>query len=265
MPSRLSAMLAPPPALKLDKKPGNRRSGAPSPPTPAPAAPQGGFTFADMVKAAASKDDNADKKKKPTWRAIETSKALAIRPSTKGMRVSELHLKVPKTSESADLFKLKGTALLNRVAKLINDHSEPAPRMALRENPLVHVKWSMRGNLVLKCAKPMDDPIKEGIKDAIAYFFPSPSAEILILNKPPTTALKFLAVPRHNLDGTDTDEMDLLNDLTAHPAWADVDLWSNPKFINLKAGHIASLLLTTTTPLTFDTLAPPCLQRSILL
>jgi hypothetical protein len=67
--------------------------------------------------------------------------------------------------------------------------------MALRENPLVYVKWSMRGNLVLKCAKPMDDLIKNGIKDAIAYFFPSPSAEILILNKPPTTALKFLAVP----------------------------------------------------------------------
>ena len=54
-------------------------------------------------------------------------------------------------------------------------------------------------------------------------------------NKPPTTALKFLAVPRHNLDGSDTDEMDLLNDLTAHPAWASVDLWANPKFINLKA------------------------------
>ena len=115
--------VGPPPPLKLDNKPGNRRSSAPSPPTPAPAAPQGGFTFADMVKAAASKDDNADKKKKPTWRAIETSKALAIRPSTKGTRVSELHLKVPKTSESADLFKLKGTALLDRIAKLINNHT----------------------------------------------------------------------------------------------------------------------------------------------
>ncbi|KAF8653618.1 hypothetical protein AX14_008279 [Amanita brunnescens Koide BX004] len=117
--------------------------------------------------------------------------------------------------------------------------------MALRENPLVYVKWSMRGNLVLKCAKPMDDLIKNGIKDAIAYFFPSPSAEILILNKPPTTALKFLAVPRHNLDGSDTDEMDLLNDLTAHPAWADVDLWANPKFINLKAGMAGATVVVS--------------------
>ena len=168
-----------------------------------------------------------------------------LRPSTKGTRVSELHLKVPKTAESADLFKLKGSALLDRVAKLINDHSEPAPRMALRENPLVFVKWSMRGNLVLKCAKPMDDLIKEGIKDAIAYFFPSPSAEVMILNKPPTTALKFLAVPRHNLDGSDTDDMDLLNDLTAHPAWANVELWSNPKFINLKAGMAGATVVVS--------------------
>ena len=196
-----------------------------------------------MVKAASTNAQEA--KKKPSWRAIETSKALVLRPSTKGTRVSELHLKVPKTAESADLFKLKGSALLDRIAKLINDHSEPAPRMALRENPLVFVKWSMRGNLVLKCAKPMDDLIKEGIKDAIAYFFPSPSAEVMILNKPPTTALKFLAVPRHNLDGSDTDDMDLLNDLTAHPAWANVELWSNPKFINLKAGMAGATVVVS--------------------
>ena len=238
--------MGPPPPLKLDKKPGNRRSGAPSPPTPAPsvpaAAPYGNFTFADIAKTAAA---TTETKKKPTWRAIETSKALVLRPSTKGTRVSELHLKIPKTADSAELFKLKGSALLERIAKLISEHSEPAPRMALRENPLVFVKWSMRGNLVLKCAKPMDDLIKDGIKDAIAYFFPSPSTEIMILNKPPTTALKFLAVPRHNLDGSDTDEMDLLNDLTAHPAWANVELWSNPKFINLKAGMAGATVVVS--------------------
>ena len=233
--------VGPPPPLKLDKKPGARRSNAPSPSAAlaAPTASQNNFTFADMVKAAA-----ASSKKKPTWRAMETSKALALRPSTKGTRVSELHLKIPKTTESADLFRLKGTALLERVAKLISDHSEPAPRMALRENPLVLVKWSMKGNLVLKCSKPMDDIIKDGIKDALAYFFP-PSAEIMVLNKPPTTALKFLAVPRHNLDGSDTDEMDLLNDLTAHAAWSDVELWSNPKFINLRAGMAGATVVVS--------------------
>ena len=239
--------VGPPPPLKLDKKPTNRRSGAPSPPTPAPmtSIPQGNFTFADIAKAAASGDKRGEAKTKPTWRAIETNKSLVLRPSTKGTRVSELHLKIPKTSESAELFRLKGSVLLERVAKLINDHSEPAPRMALRENPLVLVKWSMKGNLVLKCSKPMDDLIKDGIKDALTYFFPSPSAEIMILNKPPTTALKFLAVPRHNLDGTDTDEMDLLNDLTAHAAWSDIELWSNPKFINLRSGMAGATVVVS--------------------
>ena len=147
--------VGPPPPLKMDKRPSNRRSGAPSPPTPGPApVPPNNFTFADIAKAAVG--NAPDAKRKPSWRAIETSKALVLRPSTKGTRVSELHLKVPKTADSADLFRLKGSALLERVAKLISEHSEPAPRMALCENPLVFVKWSMRGNLVLKCAKPMN-------------------------------------------------------------------------------------------------------------
>ncbi|KAF8662345.1 hypothetical protein AX14_007086 [Amanita brunnescens Koide BX004] len=236
--------VGPPPPLKLDKKPKGQRSGAPSPSAPQTlTAPQGNFTFADITKAAAGNDEGT--KKKPTWRAIETNKSLVLRPSTKGTRVSELHLKVPKTSESADLFRLKGSALLEQVANLIQDHSEPAPRMALRDNPLVLVKWSMKGNLVLKCAKPMDDVIKDGIKDTLSYFFPSPSAEIMILNKPPTTALNFLAVPRHNLDGSDSDEMDLLNDLTAHPAWAEIELWSHPKFINLKAGMASGTVVVS--------------------
>ena len=239
--------VGPPPPIKLDKKPKGQRSGAPSPPsaptTTTTTAPQGNFTFADIAKAAAERNDGA--KKKPTWRAIKTSKALVLRPSTKGTRVSELHLKIPKTTESAELFCLKGTALLDRFAKIINDHSEPVPHMALRENPLVLIKWSMKGNLVLKCAKPMDDLIKDGIKDAITYFFPSPSPEIMVLNKLPTTALKFLAVPRHNLDGLDTDDMDLLNDLTAHQMWSDVELWLNPKFINLRAGMAGATVVVS--------------------
>ncbi|KAF8674799.1 hypothetical protein AX14_005245 [Amanita brunnescens Koide BX004] len=91
----------------------------------------------------------------------------------------------------------------------------------------------------------MDDIIKDGIKDALTYFFPLPDAEIMVLNKPPTTALKFLAVPRHNLDGSDADEMDLLNDLTAHPAWSNVELWANPKFINLKAGMAGATVVVS--------------------
>ena len=238
--------VGPPPPLKLDKKPGTRRSGAPSPPTPAPMVnvPQGNFTFADMVKAAGPTDANAAKAK-PTWRAMETNKSLVLRPSTKGTRVSELHLKVPKTDASRYLFLLKGSSLLAEVSKLVASHREPAADQALRANRIVLAKWSMRNNLVIKCEKPMDDIVKNGIRDALDCVFPDDSAEILILNKPPTTALKFLAVPRHNLDGSDADDMDLLNDLTAHDMWANVTIWSNPKFINLKEGMAGATVVVS--------------------
>ena len=39
--------------------------------------------------------------------------------------------------------------------------------------------------------------------------------------------------------------MDLLNDLTAHPAWANVDLWANPKFINLKSGMAGATVVVS--------------------
>ena len=74
--------VGPPPPLKLDKKPRNQHSGAPSPPTPGPVAPtpapRGNFTFADIAKIAADKEQDDGAKKKPTWRAIETSKALVL-------------------------------------------------------------------------------------------------------------------------------------------------------------------------------------------
>ena len=58
--------IGPPPPLKLDKKPGTRRSNAPSPSTApvAPVAPQNNFTFADMVKAAST--NVQETKKKPS-------------------------------------------------------------------------------------------------------------------------------------------------------------------------------------------------------
>ena len=197
-----------------------------------------------MVKAAGPVDTNAAKAK-PTWRAMETNKSLVLRPSTKGTHVSELHLKVPKTDASRYLFLLKGSSLLTEVSKLVAAHREPVADQAIRANRIVLAKWSMRNNLVIKCKKPMDDIVKNGIRDALDCVFPDDSAEILVLNKPPTTALKFLAVPQHNLDGSDTDDMDLLNDLTAHDMWANIVIWSNPKFINLKEGMASATVVVS--------------------
>ena len=39
--------------------------------------------------------------------------------------------------------------------------------------------------------------------------------------------------------------MDLLNDLTAHDMWANVTIWSNPKFINLKEGMAGATVVVS--------------------
>ena len=81
----------------------------------------------------------------------------------------------------------------------------------------------------------MDDVIKDCLHDAIkAAVPPSSTDSIAILNKPPTTALKFSSVPRHNKDGTDTDSYDLLNDLMSNELWRDVEIFSQPRFLPMK-------------------------------
>ncbi|KAF8687536.1 hypothetical protein AX14_003667 [Amanita brunnescens Koide BX004] len=81
----------------------------------------------------------------------------------------------------------------------------------------------------------MDDVVKECLHDAIkAAVPPSSSDSIAILNKPPTTALKFSSVPRHNADGTNTDSFDLLNDLLNNKLWREVEIFSQPRFLPMK-------------------------------
>jgi hypothetical protein len=174
-------------------------------------------------------------KAKPSWRAIETNKSLVLHPGTKGTRVSELHIRVPKVSATTHLFSLSGTKLINEILRLVNETHNKAGIRALKENHLVLVKWSMRGNLIIKCSKPMDDVIKDCLHEAIkAAVPPSSTDSIAILNKPPTTALKFSSVPRHNEDGMDTDTYDLHSDLMANELWRDVEIFSQPRFLPMK-------------------------------
>ncbi|KAF8678990.1 hypothetical protein AX14_004613, partial [Amanita brunnescens Koide BX004] len=174
-------------------------------------------------------------KSRPTWRAVETNKSLVLRPGTKGTRVSELHIRVPKVAATAHMFSLSGTKLINEVLRLVNESHNRDGIKALKENHLVLVKWSMRGNLIIKCSKPMDDTIKDCLHDAIkAAVPPSSTDSISILNKPPTTALKYMTVPRHNEDGSETDSFDLYNDLIAHDLWRGVELFSQPCFLPMK-------------------------------
>ena len=220
------------------------RSRAPSPSLPkkgaadAPARPAT-MTFAQMAASVLDPPTAAPlhpAKAKPSWRAIETNKSLVLRPGTKGTRVSELHIRVPKVSGTTHLFSLSGTKLINEILRLVNETHDKDGIRALKDNHLVLVKWSMKGNLIFKCSKPMDDTIKQCLHEAIKSAVPPGSSDsISILNKPPTTALKFASVPRHNEDGTDTDNFDLHNDLMSNELWRSVEIFSPPRFLPMKA------------------------------
>ncbi|KAF8661656.1 hypothetical protein AX14_007197, partial [Amanita brunnescens Koide BX004] len=225
-------------------RPGAPRSRAPSPSPIKPAASPSAavkpatMTFAQMAASVLNPPTAAPMhpaKAKPSWRAIETNKSLVLHPGTKGTRVSELHICVPKVASTTHMFSLNGTKLINEVLRLVNDAHDRDGIRALKDNHIVLAKWSMRGNLIVKCSKPMDDTIKTCLHDAIKAAVPPSSADsIAILNKPPTTALKFSSVPRHNEDGSDTDSFDLFNDLMAHELWRDVELFSQPRFLPMK-------------------------------
>ena len=185
-------------------------------------------------------------KSRPTWWAVETNKSLVLRPGTKGTRVSELHIRVPKVPTTTHMFSLSGTKLINEVLRLVNESHDKDGIKVLKDNHIVLVKWSMRGNLVIKCSKPMDDTIKDCLHNAIKTAVPPSSADsISILNKPPTTALKFMTVPRHNKDGSDTDSFDLYNDLMAHELWRDVEIFSQPRFLPMKQGAAGGTVIVS--------------------
>ena len=222
------------------------------------------LTMAQMLASASSADSDAIKlrptldglmkdaqaKPKPTWRALETSKTLVTKPGAKGTRSSELHLRVPRCNATRAMYSANGTRLLNLIIQFVNDMPDRKGRDALKKNSLVSAKWSARSNLLLRCAKPMEDELKESLEQAIRANIPpnaadSDSADVEVLNRPPTTALKFMAVPRFNEDGSPTDSFDLLSDIRANPLWEDVKFFSDPKFLSEAKGTASGLVVLT--------------------
>ncbi|KAF8680621.1 hypothetical protein AX14_004523 [Amanita brunnescens Koide BX004] len=167
--------------------PRRSRAPSPSPPKPVPTtasastnAPVASMTFAQMAATVLDPPAAAPMhpaKAKPTWRAIETNKSLVLRPGTKGTRVSELHIRVPKVATTTHMFSFTGTKLINEVLRLVNDSHNKEGIRALKDNHIVLAKWSMRGNLIIKCSKPMDDTIKNCLHDAIKAAVPPSSAD----------------------------------------------------------------------------------------
>ena len=219
------------------------------------------LTMAQMLASASSADSDviklrptldglmkdAQAKPKPTWRALETSKTLVTKPGAKGTRSSELHLRIPRCNATRTLYSANGTRLLNLVLQFVNDMPDRKGRDALKKNSLINAKWSARSNLLLRCAKPMDDELKESLEQAIRANIPPNAADsdsthdVEVLNRPPTTALKFMAVPRFNEDGSPTDSFDLLSDIRANPLWEEVKFFSDPKFLSEAKGAASGL------------------------
>ncbi len=156
------------------------------------------------------------------------AQARTTRPSARGTKPSELHLRVGTSEAIRNLKTKSGIALGNAVTGLINETISEDERKPLKDNPIIAVKWSLRGNLILSCANPMDELVKGLITRAIDHANEDTSE---VLNRKPITLLKFPAVATYNLDGSNKTEDDLINDIRSHEKWVNVVFSMKPKFI----------------------------------
>ncbi|KAF8680698.1 hypothetical protein AX14_004499 [Amanita brunnescens Koide BX004] len=257
----------PPPELAKGNKSRASRSSSPAPsktpppvipkPSPPPAVNYSKLTMAQVVAGGASFSGGSEAsavnaardKKKYTWRALETSKQIVTKPGAKGTRTSELHLRIPRCPATADLYKASGSRLVNAVIGILNKSANSNEIQAYKANPITSAKWSARSNLLLKCAQPLGEMLKVAIECSIrkdiAEGQVDEDSDVEVLNRPPTTSLKFMAVPRFNEDGSPTNSADLFSDIKANPAWADVSFFSDPKFLSKDRESASGIVVLT--------------------
>ena len=169
-----------------------------------------------------------------------------------------MHLTVPQDGPFTPLFGTSSSALKNGLETRLSGIISQAQAALFEVNPLVVARWSTKDNLILRFHGPASDEMRTTILEAMrtkvrmsrsakmdtnaVEGIPplSPSDDIRLLNKPPTTLLKFLSVATINPDGTDVSDEQLLEELKAHPTWNEVMLWSPPKFLIRKGQDKAS-------------------------
>ena len=235
---------------------------SPSPPViPKPSPPlvlaHAKLTMAQIVVGAgsfsggseASAVNAAKEKKKVTWHMMETSKQIVTKPGARGTRATELHLCIPRCDATKLLYNSSGSRLINEVISLLNKGANTDEIQAYKANPLTSAKWSARSNLLLKCSQPMGEMLKVALERSIRKNIPEgqvdEDSDVEVLNRPPTTSLKFMAVPRFNEDGSPTDSADLYSDIKANHAWADVTFFSDPKFLSNNREAASSIVVLT--------------------
>ncbi|KAF8679366.1 hypothetical protein AX14_004574 [Amanita brunnescens Koide BX004] len=225
-------------------------------PSPPPALAHAKLTMAQILAGAGSFSGGSEasavqaaKEKKVTWRMKETSKQIVNKPGARGTRATELHLRIPRCDATKALYKSSGSRLINEVIALLNKGANSDEIQAYKANPLVSAKWSARSNLLLKCSQPMGEMLKVALERSIRKNIPEgqtdEDTDVEVLNRPPTTSLKFMAVPRYNEDGSPTDSADLYSDIKANPAWADVSFFSDPKFLSNNRSVASGIVVLT--------------------
>ncbi|KAF8691093.1 hypothetical protein AX14_002806 [Amanita brunnescens Koide BX004] len=225
-------------------------------PSPPPVLAHAKLTMAQIVAGAGSFSGgseasvvNAAKEKKVTWRMKETSKQIVTKPGARGTRTTELHLCIPRCDATKTLYKSSGSRLVNEIISLLNKSASTDEIQAYKANPIVTAKWSARSNLLLKCSQPMGEMLKVALERSIRKNIPEgqvdEDSDVEVLNRPPTTSLKFMAVPRYNEDGSPTDSADLYSDIKANQAWADVTFFSDPKFLSNNRNAASGIVVLT--------------------
>ena len=179
----------------------------------------------------------------------ETSKQIVNKPGACGTRTTELHLRIPRCDATNTLYKSSGSRLINEVISLLNKGASTDEIQAYKANPLTSAKWSARSNLLLKCSQPMGEMLKVALECSIRKNIPEgqvdEDSDVEVLNRPPTTSLKFMAVPRYNEDGSPTDSADLYSDIKANAAWTDVSFFSDPKFLSNNRNAASGIVVLT--------------------
>ena len=225
-------------------------------PSPPPVLAHSSLTMAQIVAGKGSFSGGSEgsavqaaKEKKVTWRMKETSKQIVNKPGACGTCATELHLRIPRCDATKTLYKSSGSRLINEVISLLNKNANKDEVQAYKANPLTSAKWSARSNLLLKCSQPMGEMLKVALERSIRKNIPEgqvdEDSDVEVLNRPPTTSLKFMAVPRYNEDGSPTDSADLYNDIKTNPAWHDVSFFSDPKFLSNNRDAASGIVVLT--------------------
>ncbi|KIL63851.1 hypothetical protein M378DRAFT_11923 [Amanita muscaria Koide BX008] len=135
--------------------------------------------------------------------------------TNKGTPSNVLVLSDFKTANTAESYKR-----IAEMRKNVND--------ILVDNKCKSISWSSRGNLVIKCAKPLSTRDKTDIiNSAKATFGNDPT----VLNKNTVSYVKFIDVPLFDIGGTPFDNNDFNIMIQQNEKWSEVNITNGPSIV----------------------------------